>query len=89
MDHVVFPIGKEAEADAYLAWCQDNNPDPTAGATWEPLWPTDKYGQRAIPFPGPTGLIWYGEPFPEPQGGATMRADAVLVTNIEWPVEEL
>ena len=88
-DYVVFPVGKEAEADAYLAWCKVNNPDPTPGADWVPHMPTDKYGQRAVPFLGPTGLIWYGAPFPEPAGGAALRADGVLVPDIEWPVEDI
>lgn len=84
---VIFPVGKEAEADAYLSWCNIHNPDTTPGAVWYLPNRFDKYGQRVVGYLGPGGFLWDGEPFPEPEGGEAMRADGVLSATVEWPDE--
>ncbi len=85
---VIFPVGKEAEADSYLAFCETHNPDETPGATWYYPDAVDKWGQRVVAFLGPEGLTWNGEPYPEPDGGEVARADGVLSAAVEWPDEE-
>jgi hypothetical protein len=77
-DIVIFPIGKEAEADAYLAFCNEKNPD--VGKEFYPADKVDTFGQRVVGFLGETGFIWEGKPFPEPEGGVKARQDGVL-----WP----
>lgn len=84
-DVVIFPVGKEDEADAYIDFCNLNNPDE---GNWYPNNRVDKYGQRVVAYLGPTGFIWNGQPFPEPEGGPEARADGVLNGNVEWPEEE-
>jgi len=83
---VVFPVGKESSAMAYLTFCNANNPD--APSPWYPNDRFDKYGQQVIGHLGPTGFDWNGQPFPEPVGGEEARVDGVLSTNVEWPEEE-
>lgn len=80
---VIFPVGKETEADAYLAWCNTNCPDPP----WYPPGRVDAYGQRVVGYLGPGGYIWNGEPFPEPEGGEAARADGVLQEGFDPYVE--
>lgn len=82
---VIFPVGKEASADSYLAFCNANNPDTTPGAIWYFPDRVDKYGQRVVAYLGPGGFIWNGEPYPEPEGGEEARADGVLSSTVEWP----
>lgn len=82
---VIFPVGKEASADAYLAFCNANNPD--AGSFY-PADRVDRWGQRVVGYLGPGGFIWNGEPYPEPEGGEAARADGVLNANVEWPLPE-
>jgi len=82
-DVVIFPKGKEASADAYLAFCNAHNPDTTG--TWYRPDAEDKYGQRVVGYLGPTGFIWNWQPFPEPEGGPAARADGILSSNVEWP----
>jgi hypothetical protein len=86
-DVVIFPVGKEASADAYLTWCNANNPDVTADQ-WYGDDVVDKYGQRVVGYLGPTGFIWNNAPYPEPAGGPAMRADGTLNSKVEWPPEE-
>lgn len=86
-DVVIFPVGKEDEADAYLAFCNTHNPDVSASNWYYPDI-VDKYGQRVVAYLGPTGFIWNGAPFPEPVGGPAARADGVLNGNVEWPEED-
>lgn len=81
-DVVIFPKGKEASADAYLAFCNANL--PMAGTWGNPL-SVDKYGQRVVPYLGPTGFTWNWLPFPEPAGGVAARADGTLNASVEWP----
>jgi hypothetical protein len=83
---VIFPVGKEVEADAYLAFCNANNPDDTPGAAWYTE-RFDKHGQRVVGYLGPGGQ-WNGGDWPEPEGGEAARADGVLSGMAEWPVEE-
>lgn len=86
-DVAIFPVGKETEADAYLAFCNVHNPDDPNGSSWYPNDRVDKYGQRVVGYLGPTGFIWNSQPFPEPTGGPAARADGVLNGNVEWPEE--
>jgi hypothetical protein len=85
---VIFPVGKEASADAYLAWCNIHNPDLPyePNAIW--YWPdrVDKYGQRVVAYLGPGGRLDITE---EPEGGETLRADGVLQEGYDMPPEEL
>ena len=81
-DVVIFPVGKEASADAYLAFCEQNNPD---NGSWSSPTQVDKYGQRVVAYLGPTGFTWNNEPFPEPAGGVEARADGTLNSSVEWP----
>jgi hypothetical protein len=85
-DLVVFPVGKEASADDYLAFCNANNPD--VGSDWYPNDRVDAYGQRVVAYLGPTGFDWNGAPYPEPSGGPAARADGVLSSTVLWPDEE-
>lgn len=82
---VIFPAGKDAEAEAYLAHLNANNPDTTPGAIWAIL-RHDKYGQPVVPYLGPGGHA--GGDWPEPDGAEALRADGVLHAMVEWPVEE-
>lgn len=86
-DLVVFPVGKETEADSYLAFCNANNPD--APSPWYDNTRVDKYGQRVVGYLGPTGFLWNNQPFPEPSGGEAARVDGVLSSTVEWPEEEV
>lgn len=83
---VIFPVGKEASADAYLAFCNTNNPD-----VGQPFYNErfDRWGQRVVAYLGPTGFLWNSLPFPEPVGGPAARADGVLSDTVEWPVSDL
>jgi len=85
---VLFPAGKSASADAYLAFCNANNPDTTPGAIWYLPDRVDAHGQRVVGFLGPLGE-WNGGDWPEPEGGAAARADGVLSTTVDWPNEEV
>lgn len=82
-DAVVFPVGKEAEALSYLAWCNQNSPD--APDPWYANNKFDKYGRQVIGYLGPTGFVYNNQPYPEPEGGPEARADGVLVSDVEWP----
>jgi hypothetical protein len=83
---ILFPAGKEAAADAYLAFCNAHNPDPTPGAIWYLPGRIDAHGQRAVGYLGPGGQ-WNGGDWPEPMGGVAARADGVLSATVEWPVD--
>lgn len=85
---VLFPVGKEAYADAYLGFCNANNPDNSPNTVWYLATAIDKYGQRVVAYMGPGGFVWNGEPFPEPDGGAEARSEGVLSNAVEWPVPE-
>jgi len=84
---VLFPVGKETSADGYCDFCDLNNPD-TESTQWYPRDRVDVHGQRVVGYLGPLGFIWNGEPFPEPEGGEEARADGVLSTTVDWPIEE-
>jgi len=83
---VLFPVGKEDSADAYCDFCDLNNPD-TEATEWYPRTRVDVHGQRVVGYLGPGGLIWNGEPFPEPDGGEAVRVDGVLSSTVDWPDE--
>lgn len=78
---VIFPVGKESEADAYLAFVNANNPDE--GDFYDVK--VDRHGQRVVGYLGPEGFTWMGQPYPEPEGGEAARADGVLADSVEWP----
>lgn len=75
-----------AAADAYLAFCTANNPDPTPGASWYRADAIDAQGRRVVGYLGPGGS-WNGGDIEEPEGGPAMRADGELVDFVEWPAE--
>lgn len=85
---VVFPVGKEDAADAYLDFCNLNNPDTTPGSVWYLPTRVDAHGQRVVGYLGPEGFTWNSLPFPEPEGGPEARSEGVIVDHVEWPVEE-
>lgn len=82
---LIWPVGKEAQAAAYVAWATPLNPelanDPEALWCATPI-PTDKYGQCVVNYLGPGAL--HGAVTEEPVGGEAMRADGVLSVTVEW-----
>lgn len=89
---VAWPVGKETEADAYAAWTDTHWPgyDPQdAGNTRFNYSPprTDAFGQRYYAYLGPP-FAWNAQVVAEPEGGAAMRADGVLVDAVTLPDEE-
>lgn len=84
---VVFPVGKDTEADAYMDFCDLHNPDTDPNAPWDTPGRRDRHGQRVVGFLGPEGQ-WNSGNYPEPAGGAEARASGVLSANVEWPTEE-
>lgn len=80
---VLFPVGKEASCDSYIDFCQANSPDP--GSTWYPKNVTDRHGQRVSAYLGPDGNAGGG--WPEPEGGPEARADGVLSTTFDRPID--
>lgn len=81
---VVFPAGCEAQADAYLAFCNANNPDPTPGAVWDLPDRVDRNGQRVVGLLGPGGNFNGGDVV-EPQGGLEARIGGETVEKVTWP----
>jgi hypothetical protein len=81
---VIFPVDKQAAAQAYLAWCNTRNPDTTPGAVWGVL-NNDAFGQWVVPYLGPP-FAYAGAEVAEPEGGPAMRADGVLHDTVVWPV---
>lgn len=84
---VVFPPGKEVDAQAYADWTNtaflNISSNPNAIFTAGPR--ADKHGQWVVAYLGPKGNAGAG--WPEPGGGPAMRADGVLATGVEWPEE--
>jgi hypothetical protein len=85
-DFVVFPVAKEAEAQAYQAWANS--------APQNPFYPdlyayirNDVFGQWVVPYLGPP-FEWNNVLYEEPAGGPAMRADGVLVNEVLWDEEE-
>ena len=81
---VVFPVGQEAAADAYLDFCNLNTPDTSSDFYVNDR--VDVHGQRVVAYMGPGGFIWNGEPFPEPLGGEEARSAGVLSSTVVWPL---
>ena len=79
---VIFPIGADASADAYLSFVNDPANCPDA-----PFYDVrlDKYGRRVVGYLGPGGYSWNGSPFHEPVGGVEARAGGALSDNVDWP----
>jgi hypothetical protein len=84
---VLYAVGQESAADAYLAFCNLNNPDTTPEATWYPDDWTDRYGQRVVGYLGPGGQ-WNGGDWPEPSGGVEARGPGVLQDGYDTIEEE-
>lgn len=82
---VIFPADKQVEAEAYLTYLNDHNPDPSPGALWGIL-RQDRHGQHVVPFLGPDGHA--GGQHEEPAGAEELRADGVLAPAVDWPEEE-
>lgn len=49
----------------------------------------DIHDQQVTAFFGPSGGEWNGQPIPEPSECLAARANAVLVTTVDWPEEEV
>lgn len=83
---VIFPEGKQTEAQAYLDW--------TNAEARNPFYPgdfgyirNDAFGQWVVPFLGPP-FAWNYIVVDEPEDGPGMRADGVLHDFAIWPDEE-
>ena len=89
---IIFPETKEAEARAYAAWTDDNNPwSQPAPADNAGSWAyvrNDAFGQWVVPYLGLPFEYPVGTPYPEPAGGEAMRIDGVLHDFAVWPEEE-
>jgi hypothetical protein len=81
---VIFPIGKEAEAEAYKTWTNAHSPFAPNDFAYIR---DDTFGQRVVPYLGPP-FTWNGVEFAEPAGGEAARADGVLAESVTWPEEE-
>lgn len=87
---LLWPAGKEAQADAYL----DKADAAYAALTGNPgdlFYARDRFdkrGQRVTGYYGPTGMEWNGTGIAEPAACLAARADAVLATSVDWPEEE-
>lgn len=82
---VLFPPTKQAEAEAYLAHLNNNNPDTTPGTLWA-IMRQDRHDQWVVPYLGPGGHA--GGNWPEPEGAEELRIDGVLAPAVDWPDEE-
>lgn len=81
---VIFPAGKQAEAEAYKDWADRNSPFfPDRFAYIR----ADASGRWVVPYLGPP-FAWNAVELPEPEGGPAMRADGVLADSASWPEEE-
>lgn len=80
---VIFPVSKEAEADAYLLFCQSNNPNEDPMDNWYPGDRVDAHGQRVVGYMGPGGGVTTISV--EPVGGHEARADGVLQEGYDPP----
>lgn len=87
---LLWPVGKEAAALNYA----DHADAAYAALTGNPtdVWcyrdRFDIHGQQVMPFFGPTGGEWNGVGLVEPADCLAARADAVLVSSVDWPDEE-
>lgn len=88
---VIFPVSKEAQARAYAAWTDQNNPwtQPAPAdntGTWAYV-RNDAFGQWVAPYLGPP-FQWNGVDYAEPAGGPDQRTDGVLHDFAVWPDEQ-
>ena len=83
---VIFPIGKESEAQAYADGCNAHYAAniETGGIFTYPPRP-DIFGQSVTAF---YGEIVNGAPFVEPASCLALRGDGVLHDYAVWPTEE-
>lgn len=84
---LAFPATPEgdSEADAYLEYCNNNNPDE--GRVFYPSNYRDKYGRRIVAYLGPGGFSWNNLPYPEPSDAVALRRHATIIEDVEWPDE--
>lgn len=85
---VIFPEGKQGEADAYKAGCNAHY-----AASFEPggqfaYVRNGVFGQWVVPFYGPPWEFMAGEGFEEPAECAALRVDGVLHDFAVWPDDE-
>lgn len=81
---VIFPVARQAEAEAYREWTDAHSPFfPDVFAYIR----NDAFGQWVVPYLGPP-FTWNGVEVPEPEGGEAVRADGVLADSVTWPHEE-
>lgn len=88
---VIFPAGKEAEAQAYkdgvnAHYAPNFEPGPPVGQF--AYIRVDAFGQWVVPFYGPPWEHVTGVPFEEPAECFALRADGVLHDSFVWPIEE-
>lgn len=83
---VIFPIGKEIEAQAYADGCNAHyaaNIELGGIFTYQPR--PDIFGQSVVAY---YGEIVNGVPFIEPAECLVLRADGTVMQNAIWPDEE-
>lgn len=83
---VIFPIGKETEAQAYASGCNAHyaaNIETGGMFTYQPR--PDVFGQLVAAY---YGEVVNGLPFDEPAECLVLRSDAVLHDTVTWPPEE-
>jgi len=82
---VIFPIGKETEAQAYADGCNAHytvHVEIGGIFTYQPR--PDIYGQKVVAY---YGEVVNGAPFTEPAECLALRADGVLHSTVSWPEE--
>lgn len=85
---VIFPSGKQTEAQAYKDAC-----DTHYAATFESggmfaYIRNDAFGQWVVPYYGPPWEFITGQPFNPPPEIEALRTDGVLHDFAVWPEEE-
>lgn len=83
---VIFPVGKQAQAQAYATGCNAHyaaNIEPDGAFTYPPR--PDIFGQSVV---GYYGAAVNGMPFDEPAECHALRSDGILHDTVVWPVEE-
>jgi len=88
---LVWPVSKGADADAYLDLA-DAAYAALTGVPGDAFYPRnkfDRHGQRVTGYFGPTGIGTAEDPGPaETPALLAARANAVLATFVDWPVED-
>lgn len=82
---VIFPVGKQTQAEAYRTWVNEqSNLISDLGDFAGPLY-NDVFGQWVVPYLGPPFEYPVGTPIAEPAGGEVERADGVLHDSAVMP----